>query len=204
MVVRHRLIWFLTQREPVKHLVIQEDLVLAISSGRLKDSSTGSSYAPLKLLAMSPKHKLEQISDGLSVFANLLLGVWIENSQAGVDMPLLRVDAESEVDFHVLYSSNIAGMLPRKLCVRVPCFAHGEERSMSDSLRVRSNLVVLSSCEVYDSGVETGQDFLDLCEALITGAMLNQNLAQVSHLSDPTPFKPTYQRLASWINVRAV
>lgn len=154
--------------------------MLAIPSGCLKDSSTSSSYASLKLLAMSPKHKLEQISNGLCVFSDLLLGVRIENCEAGVDMPLLRVDAKSEVDLHVFYSSNIAVMLPRELCIGVPCFAHREEGSMRDGLCICGYLVMLSSCEVYDGGIKTRKDFLDLREALIASAMLDQDLFQVS------------------------
>ena len=97
---------------------------------------------------MASEHELEEPSDRLGVLLDLLLCVWVQDGEAGVDVPFVRVDAQGDVDLDVLDAAYVARVLPGELVVRHPCSTHAEEGCMRDGLRVGCDAVVLFAGEV--------------------------------------------------------
>ena len=73
---------------------------------------------------MAAKHQLEELSDRLSILPNLLLRPLIQDCQTCIDVPLVGVNAQHNVAFDVLNTTNIPIHLPGKLVVRMPGRAH--------------------------------------------------------------------------------
>lgn len=122
---------------------------------------------------MTSKHQLVEICNRLCVLLDLLFGVRIENCEAGIDVPFLRVDAESQVDLDILDATDIPGYLPGELLVGVPGFSHAEKGCMSNSLGVGSDAVMLAGGEVDMFGTQAGEDMLDFVEACLGGTVFD-------------------------------
>lgn len=110
------------------------------------------------------EHELVEVRDGAGELGDLLAGLGVEDREAGVDVPLLGVDAQHNVDLDVLYAADVARHFPGELGVCVPGFAHGEEGGVGDGLGVGGDAVVLEGREVDVLGAEDGEDGLDSCD----------------------------------------
>lgn len=123
---------------------------------------------------MTSKHELVEICDTLCVLTDLLLGVRIENRETSIDMPFLGIDTKGKVDLHVLDAADVTSYLPWKLGIGVPCFAHGKECSVSDSLGIRCDAVMLGGRQVDVSTTKAGKDSFDLVEAFLRSAVFDE------------------------------
>jgi hypothetical protein len=92
---------------------------------------------------------------------DLFLRVGIEDGEAGVDVPLVCVDAKRYVLFNVLDAADVAGCFPWKLVIRRPSSAHAKEGGVCDSLRICCYAVMLFACKVDVLRSETGHDVLN-------------------------------------------
>lgn len=108
--------------------------------------------------------------------SDLFLGRGIENSETGVDVPFVRIDAESDVDLDVLDSAYPAIDFPGKLIVGVPCSAHAQESGVRHSLGIGCDAVVHLAAKVDILGFEGLKDALDESHALIRCSVLNEDL----------------------------
>lgn len=61
---------------------------------------------------MTSQHQLEQIGDGFSILLDLAFGSRVQDGQAGVNVPFVRIDAESDVDLHILNTTHISRHFP--------------------------------------------------------------------------------------------
>lgn len=125
---------------------------------------------------MATEHQFVQLRHRLCILSNLLLRRRVENGQARIHVPLVRIDAEGDVDLHVLDTTNVSSDLPWELIVGLPSCAHAEEGSVCNRLRVRCDAVMRFSSEIDVLGSETREDALNKLEALGGGPMLDENL----------------------------
>lgn len=114
-----------------------------------------------QLVGPALEHELVQLRGGASVLVYLLAGLWVEDGQPGVDVPLLRVDSQHQVDLCVLDASDVPRPFPGELLGRVPRLAHGEEGGVRHGLRVGRDSVVLAGREYHLCGVEALEDGFD-------------------------------------------
>lgn len=82
-------------------------------------------------------------------------------------MPLIRVDAQGDIDFDILDTAYPPSMLPGELIVGLPGGSHAQESSMGDSLRIRGYTVVHLTGEIDMFGAERGKDRLNEFEAFV-------------------------------------
>lgn len=133
---------------------------------------------------MSSDHEFVQLSYGLGVLADLLLGCRVQDSKASVHVPFVGVDAQSDIDLNVLNTTHPSSMLPRELLVGLPCGSHTQEGCVSDSLCIRSNAVVHLAGEVDMCRSEAGEDVVNKLEAFVRGSMLDENLYRIMLVTD--------------------
>ncbi len=163
----------LSQTKPIEQIILQQQLILAILL-RLPEYSCPGGVDPLReCFPMPTKHEFEQLRDTLSILPYLLPSRRVQDSQTGVDVPFIRVDAQHKIDLHVLDPTDVARDLPRELVVGLPGGAHGEECGVRDCLGVGGDAVVLFGGEVDKVGLEAGQDLLDESDSSVRGAVLD-------------------------------
>ena len=88
-------------------------------------------------------------------------------------MPFLGVDAECQVDFDVLNTTNVASYFPGKLLICVPGFAHTEESCMRDCLGIGGDAIMLASGEVDVFRSQAGENMLDFVKTFLGSTMLD-------------------------------
>lgn len=178
----------LAEAELVEHVVAEERLALPLGASLgAEDLFLGGVNAGAELVGAALQHEVEQLGGGLGELGDLLVGFGVEDGEAGVDVPLLGVDAEHEVDLDVFDAADITGSLPGELLGCVPGLAHAEESSVGDGLGIGRDAVMFLGTQVDNLGVEAGEYMLDLGERFIGGAMLDE-----------------HQRLALGIDIGAV
>lgn len=96
--------------------------------GAAKYRGAGLLDTSAEALSITNQHQLVELRHRFGVLPNLLLGGWIQDGEASVDMPFVGVDPESHIDFDILYTSYIARYLPRELLIGVPCLSHAANR----------------------------------------------------------------------------
>lgn len=133
---------------------------------------------------MSSDHEFVQIGDRLGVLTDLLLGRRVKDSKSGVHVPFVGVDAQGNVDLHVLNTAHPSPMLPRELLVGLPRSSHAQEGCVSDSLCIRSNAVVHLAGEVDMCRSETGEDVVNELKAFVRGSVLDEDLYCIMLLTD--------------------
>lgn len=143
--------------------------------GSEEDFVAGGIDAGFEAIEVAFQHELVELGDGLCVLGDLVTGFGVEDGEAGVDVPFLRVDAQHDVHLHVFEPADVAAELPGVLLVGVPCLAHGQEGGVSYSLRVGGDAVVLLGGEIDKLGLQTAQDGFDLVQGLIGGAVLDEH-----------------------------
>ena len=165
-----------TKAELVEHTAAQQ------RTGRPLGAVLGTEHlllggvdAGTQLLAASLEHQVVELRGRPGELVDLLVGFGVEDGEPCVDVPLLRVDAQHQVDFDVFDAAYVACPLPRELCIGVPCLAHAQERRVRDGLRVGRDTVVLLSRQVDMLGVETAEDRLNFVEGLIRGTVVDQH-----------------------------
>lgn len=153
MAVRRRLLASpIGQGKSVKHFVFEQQ-VLALSAF-LEHGGPCSYHSTLEGLTMPANHELVQVGHRLGVLTDLLFCGWIEDGEAGVDVPFVGVDPECYVHFDVFDASDPASDLPWKLVVRAPCRSHTQESSVGDGLRICGDVVVHLAGEINVAGSE--------------------------------------------------
>ena len=179
MVVLHPLAGsrFLSQTELIKQIILQEQLMPIVTCliHVSKHGFTCRFDALAQLFFMTSQHQLEQIGDGFSILLDLAFGSRVQDGQAGVNVPFVRIDAESDVDLHILNTTHISRHFPGELVVGRPSRAHGEESCMGDCLCVCGDAVVSFGCEFDVLAFETRQDFGDEIVAGVGGAVLDED-----------------------------
>ena len=165
MIIRRLLRRHLAQRKAIEHLIIKQELGLAQAADEHRIAS--SFDAPRQFLSVPAQHELEQLGNRLRVLLDLLLGGGIQDGQARVHVPLVRVDAQRDIDLDVLDAADVTADFPGELVVGAPCGAHAQEGGVRDGLRVGGDLVVERGGEVDVLGAEAGEDVLDEGEALV-------------------------------------
>lgn len=93
--------------------------------GPEEDLVAGGVDAGLEALEVAFQHELVELGDGFGVLGDLVAGFGVEDGEAGVDVPFLRVDAQHDVHLYVFEPADVAAELPGVLLVGVPCLAHG-------------------------------------------------------------------------------
>jgi hypothetical protein len=121
------------------------------------------------------EHEGVEVGGGARELGDLLVGFGVEDGEAGVDVPLLGVDAEHEVDLYVFDAADVARPLPRELGGGVPGLAHGEEGGVGHGLGVGRDAVVLARAEVDVLGAEAAEDGFDFGEGGGRGAVLDED-----------------------------
>lgn len=162
------------QRKPVENLVLQQQ-VLSLGA-RTEDRSPGGVDPLLQFVPAALDHQLVQLRHRLRILADLFLRGRVEDGEPGVHVPFVRVDAQRDVDLHVLDAAHPARDLPGELLVGVPGRPHAQEGGVRDRLRVGGDAVVQLAREVDILGVEAGQDVLDEPQAGVRRAVLDQDL----------------------------
>ena len=128
------------------------------------------------------EHELVEVGDAAGVLGDLLPGLGVEDGEAGVDVPLLAVDAEHGVDLDVLDAADVAAELPGELGVCVPGLAHAEEGGVGDGLGVGGDAVVLQGREVDEARAEAGEHRLDPAKGRVRGPVLDQHQGLVERV----------------------
>lgn len=108
--------------------------------------------------------------------SDLFLGRGIKNSETGVDVPFIRVDAESDINLNVLDSAYPAIDFPWELVVGVPCSAHAQESGVRHGLGISCDTVVHLAAKVDILRFEGFKDALDESHALVGCSVLNEDL----------------------------
>ncbi len=146
MVVFEALLRDLAEAEAIEDIVFEQQFLP--DSAPAEDGFSGRQDALPQLVSVAGEHELEELRDGLGVLLDLLLGVWVQDGEAGVDVPFVGVDAQGDVDLDVLDAADVARVFPRELLVRLPRGAHAEECGVRDGLRVCRDTVVLFAGEI--------------------------------------------------------
>ena len=145
----------LPQTEPIQQIIPQQQLLpLLLLVRAAKHSVPRRIHAPAQLVPVASQHQLEQLRHRLGVLLDLLLGVRVQDGEAGVYVPFVRIDAQGDVDFDVLDAADVAGRFPRKLVVGGPGGAHAQEGGVCDGLRVGRDAVVLFARQVHVLGLQ--------------------------------------------------
>lgn len=82
-------------------------------------------------------------------------------------MPFVRVDAQSDVAFHVFDPADPARHFPGELVVGLPCGAHAQEGGVCDGLGVGGDAVVFLAREEDIFGAEGREGVCDGAETFI-------------------------------------
>lgn len=166
---------FLAQRKLIQQIILQQQFMSLATISIAKDRLSRTLNAIPQLLLMTSQHQLEQISDRLSILLNLSLGSWVQDSQTSINMPLVRIDAQRDVDLDILNPTHIPRHLPRKLIVRRPRSAHGQESRMRHRLRISCNAIMSFGSQLDMLALKARQDFRDKIVARVRGAVLDQH-----------------------------
>jgi hypothetical protein len=168
MIVLQLALRHLAQAKPIQQIIPQQQLLpLLLLVRAAKHRFPRRIHAPTQLRLVAREHQLEQLGDAFSILLDLLLGVGVEDGQAGVHVPLVRVDAEGDVDLDVLDAADVARRFPGELVVGGPCGAHAEEGGVRHGLRVGGYAVVLLARQVYVLGLQAREDALDEGEVCV-------------------------------------
>lgn len=175
---RLALLGLLPQAEAVEQAVLQQRRRRPL--GRLvllaENLLLGRVHAPPQLVVLALEHQLVQLRRAARVLRDLLARLRVQDRQPRVHVPVLRVDAQRQVDLCVLDPAHVPRPLPRELLHRVPRLAHRQERHVRHRLRVRRDAVVLARRQVHVLGVEAPEDSLDPGERLVRRAVLDEDL----------------------------
>jgi hypothetical protein len=106
VVVLELLLGDCSERKLVEQVVPQKQL-LAVEVFT-KDSFTRSMDPFAQLVPLSGEHELEQLCDRLGILLDLPFRIWVENSEACIDVPLVGVDAQGNVHLDVLNTADVA------------------------------------------------------------------------------------------------
>lgn len=136
---------------------------------------------------MPTEHQFEQFRDRFGVLLYLRLGSRVEDGEAGVDVPFVRVDPQHQIGLDVLDAAHVPLVFPGELVVGTPRRAHAQERRMGHGLRVGGDTVVFQRGEVDLRRSKAGEDAFNEFEALLRCAVFDND-----------------QRLASGVNFGAV
>lgn len=185
---RRAAVFRLAEAELVEHIVTEERFTRPLgASFSTEDFFLGGVHAGAELVAMTLQHKLEQLGGGLGELSNLLVCFGVEDGEAGVDVPLLGIDAEHEVDLDVFDAADITGSLPGELLGSMPGLAHAEKSGVGNGLGIGRDAVMFIGTQVDNLGVKAREYVLNLGERFVGGAMLDE-----------------HQRLALGIDIGAV
>ena len=174
VVVLELLLGHLAETELVEQIITQQQL-MAVVAHAAKDSLARSVHAAGQLVAVAGEHQLEQVRDRLGVLLDLLLGGRVEDGEAGVDVPLVCVDAQRDVHLYVFNAANVAGRFPGELVICGPRGAHAEEGGVRHGLRVGRDAVVLLAREVHVLGAQARQDVFDKGKVGVGRAVLDED-----------------------------
>lgn len=154
MIVRRPLRRHLAQRKPIQHLIPQQQILLV--RPRRKHRRARRPDPLLQLRPVPAQHQLEQLRHRFRILPDLRLGRRVQDGQAGVNMPLVRVNPKGDVRLDVLNAPHVPARLPWELVVRAPGRAHAQKRRVRDRLRVGGDAVVGFGGEVHLLGAEAG------------------------------------------------
>jgi len=174
LVILRRPLRHLAQAELVQHLVLQQQiavqplLLLEHGPARRRDPAREAG-------AIAAQHELEQLGHARGVLADLRAGLGVQDGEAGVDVPLVAVDAQRHVDLDVLDPARVPRHLPRELPVVRPRGAHAQEGGVRHRLRVRRDLVVPRRRQVHVLRLEAGEHGLDLRQRRLAGPVPDED-----------------------------
>lgn len=177
VIVRGRLFtWAVAEREPVQNLIFQQKILAFGACSENRRSCIPDSA--LEFLSAALNHELVKVCHRFRILADLCLCCWVKNGKAGINVPFVCVDAQSDVDLDVFDTSDPTGHLPGELLVCVPCSTHAKERRVCNRLGVCGNAIVHFTSKVDILRTETRQDILDEPETLIRRTMLDEDLRE--------------------------
>lgn len=164
------------EAELVEHVIAEERLARPLGAALgAEDLFLGGVDAGAELVGAALQHQVEQLGGGLGELGDLLVGFGVEDGEAGVDVPLLGVDAEHQVDLDVFDATDVTGSFPGEMVRCVPGLAHAEESSVGDGLGIGRDTVMFLGTQVDNLRVEAGQYVLDLGERLVGSTMLDEH-----------------------------
>lgn len=123
--------------------------------GGPEDLVAGGVDAGPEAFEVALEHEFVEVCYASRILCDLLPRLGVKNCQAGVDMPLLTVDAQHQIDLDILNPTHITGKFPGELSVRMPRLAHGEKGSVGDGLGISRDAIVLEGRQVDKLGAET-------------------------------------------------
>lgn len=154
MIIWRPLLGHLPQRKPIQHLIPQQQ-ILSIPPRR-KHRRPRRLHALRQLRTMPAQHQLEQLGHGFRILPYLRLGRRVQDRQAGINMPLVRINPKSDIGLHILDAPHVPTRLPRELVIRAPRRAHAQKRRVRHRLRVGGDAVMGFGSEGHVCGAEAG------------------------------------------------
>ena len=152
-----------------------------------KDAAAGRHDACGQRVVPALQHELEEGRRALRKLRHLHTGLRIQQSEAGVYVPLGAVDAQAQVNFDRLHATGVLAGGPRVGLQLCPGRAHRKEGRVRHGLRVGRDGIVLVVAHVYVARLEARENPLDHAHLLVRRAVLDQ-----------------HEWLPAWVDVRAV